>query len=46
METLKDKLIWIWDYYFVYFLYSPRKRIRYHIYMRHRHGDKYKIPKK
>jgi hypothetical protein len=45
MEKFLNKVMWIIDYYFVYFLYSSRKKIRYHIYMRHKYGKKYKIKK-
>lgn len=42
METLKrviKKIDWLWDIYFVYFLYNTKKLDRYHAYLRKKWGD-------
>jgi len=33
MQKIIKKLDWIWDYYFVYFLYNAKKLDRYYEYM-------------
>lgn len=43
METLKrviKKIDWIWDVYFVYFLYKDNQLDRYYDYLRKKWGDK------
>jgi hypothetical protein len=42
MKKIFEELEWIWDYYFVYFLYSDRKRNRYDAYMSIKWGNRYK----
>lgn len=37
-QKILNKLIWVWDYYFVYFLYNSNKFDRYQTYMK----EKYK----
>lgn len=41
MKKFLSQLAWVFDYYFAYFLYNPRKRDRYHRYMKHKYGKKY-----
>lgn len=41
MKQFFLKLGWWFDYYFAYFLYNPRKRDRYHKYMKHKYGGSY-----
>lgn len=41
MSKLIHKITWYLDYYFVYFLYNPRKRQRYHKMMLQKWGEKY-----
>lgn len=41
MKNFLIKLEWIYEYYFVYFMFSPHKLQRYHTYMRKKWGDKY-----
>jgi hypothetical protein len=35
------RIAWIIDYYFLYFMYNPRKIDRYHQRMINKYGDKY-----
>ena len=42
MKKILTELEWIWDYYFVYFLYNPHKIHYYHFYMRDKWKDRYK----
>ena len=41
MKKILNKIDWIWDYYFVYFLYNANKIKRYHNYMAGKWGEKY-----
>jgi hypothetical protein len=41
MKTFLKKLEWFYDYYFVYFMFSPNKLHRYHYYMWKKWGEKY-----
>jgi hypothetical protein len=41
MKTILKKLDWVFEYYFVYFLFKPDKLQRYHYYMMKKWGDKY-----
>lgn len=38
MNRLLKKLAWVYDYYFVYFLYNEKKIDRYHGYMKNKWG--------
>ena len=38
MKRVMEKLEWVTDYYFVYFLYNPNKMERYHQYMEDKWG--------
>lgn len=49
MHRLKKFLMeidWRWDYYFVIFLFSPKKVNRYHRYMIEKWGERYTGEKK
>jgi hypothetical protein len=41
MKRIIKEIEWIWDYYFVIFLYSPNKSHRYHWYMKKKWGSRY-----
>ncbi len=41
MKQFFLRLAWVFDYYFAYFLYNPRKRDRYHKYMYKKYGRNY-----
>jgi hypothetical protein len=41
MKKLLFNLGWLFDFYVIYFTYSPRKIQRYHEYMTKRYGNKY-----
>jgi len=41
MKKFFKELDWIWDYYFVYFLYNSNKVHRYHWYMKKKWGPRY-----
>ena len=40
LNKILRKLDWIWDYYFVYFLYNGNKIDRYYEYMKNKWGEK------
>lgn len=40
VKKILNKLDWIWDYYFVYFLYSDSKKNRYYDYMKNKWNKK------
>lgn len=42
MKKLLQKIDWIIDYYFIYFLYNTNKIDRYHDYMKNKWKEKYK----
>ncbi len=42
MKKFFKELEWIWDYYFVYFLFNGMKRHRYDAYMSIKWGSRYK----
>jgi hypothetical protein len=41
MKKFLKELDWVWDYYFVYFLYNDMKKHRYHAHMTKKWGDRY-----
>ena len=41
MQKFKRKLEWIWDYYFVYFLYNGNKQWKYFNYMCDKYGEEW-----
>jgi hypothetical protein len=41
MKDFLRKIEWIWDFYFVYFLFNPMKVHRYHDYMWQKWGSRY-----
>jgi hypothetical protein len=41
MKNLLKELDWIFDFYFVIFLYNPNKVSRYHRYMQRKWGRRY-----
>ena len=41
LNKIIRKLDWIWDYYFVYFLYNGNKIDRYYEYMKNKWGKKW-----
>ena len=41
MIKFKRRLQWIWDYYFVYFLYNGMKHDRYFNYMEVKYGQQW-----
>jgi hypothetical protein len=41
MKRFFKQLEWVFEYYFVYFLFKPDKLHRYHYFMRKKWGDKY-----
>jgi hypothetical protein len=41
MKTFLKKFEWLYEYYIVYYLFSPNKLQRYHTYMRRKWKDRY-----
>ena len=41
IATITKKIEWIFDYYFVYFLYNARKIDKYNDYMKKKYGPKF-----
>ncbi len=44
MIRLLKEIEWIFDYYFLYFLYNDRKRYRYYEWMENKWPDRFKKP--
>ncbi len=41
ISKILKKIDWIWDYYFVYFMYNANKLSRYNRYMKNKWGEKF-----
>lgn len=44
MKKFFNRLDWIIDYYFLYFMFNSRKLNKYHEYMTKKWGEKYDSP--
>jgi hypothetical protein len=41
MKRLQTELEYLWDYYFIYFLFKSDKLLQYHRWMKKKWGDRY-----
>jgi hypothetical protein len=41
MKRLQNEMKYLWDYYFVYFLFKSDKLLQYHRLMKKKWGDRY-----